>query len=54
MTSDEAPIVIDRLWITRYAGNDLLVTVFEDGTIEVAPRLDDTRWDKPLPVREVE
>jgi hypothetical protein len=52
-------------WITRYADNDLLITVWEVDVqrdepgyfpvyaIEVAPRLDPTRWDTPLPVREV-
>jgi hypothetical protein len=50
---NDHPILVERQWITRYADNDLLITVFEDASIAVAPRLDPTRWDKPLMVREV-
>jgi hypothetical protein len=47
-----------RQWVVRTPEGDLLVTVFltAGGNItgvEVVPRLDATRWGRPLPVTEV-
>lgn len=41
-----------RQWTTRHAGVDLMVTLHEDGTLEVAPRRGPSSWDAPLVVTE--
>lgn len=41
-----------RAWNVRHAGIDLMITLFEDGTLEVAPRRGPSSWDAPLVVTE--
>jgi hypothetical protein len=41
-----------RQWITRVADTtDYLITLYPDGTLEVAPRVAHSSWGAPLPVR---
>jgi hypothetical protein len=41
-----------RQWIARVGDDtDYLITLYADGTLEVAPRIAHSSWGAPLPVR---